>query len=174
MSPGAASAAAFSFLAFFALADFSPSGLGSPAAASGSGAAAGGSVSLVFGPEDRGLLRDELLAFDRIVEIPTDPAYPAMNLAAAVAALGREPLDPPHCPARTVGRIDRALDTGLAEVVAVFGFDRATIESVQSLVASGRGLWATVNQNDWPRCEAINTARLRRWREKIHPDDIPI
>jgi hypothetical protein len=55
-------------------------------------------------------------------------------------------------------RLNFFFDTG-----EIATFDRATIEGVQSPVASGRGLWATVNQNDWPRCEALNTARLRAW-----------
>jgi len=47
--------------------------------------AARGPVAIAFGPEDRGLVLSELLAFDRVLEIPADPAYPALNLAAAVA-----------------------------------------------------------------------------------------
>jgi len=47
-------------------------------------AAAAGNVAFAFGPEDRGLLLRELLHFDRVVEIPADPRYPVLNLAAAV------------------------------------------------------------------------------------------
>jgi TrmH family RNA methyltransferase len=45
--------------------------------------ASSGPVAIAFGPEDRGLLQEELLHFDRVIEIPADPAYPALNLAAA-------------------------------------------------------------------------------------------
>jgi hypothetical protein len=54
-------------------------------------------------------------------------------------------------------------------------FDRATIEGVQSPVASGRGLWATVNQSDWPRCEALNAARIAGKKNGREPeDDVPM
>lgn len=46
-----------------------------------------GPVAVVFGPEDRGLLVDELLRFDRVIEIPTNPEYPALNLAAAATII---------------------------------------------------------------------------------------
>lgn len=44
---------------------------------------ADGTISLAFGPEDRGLLQRETLLFDRILEIPGNPEYPVLNLAAA-------------------------------------------------------------------------------------------
>lgn len=47
----------------------------------------GGVVAIAFGPEDRGLVLEELLLFDRVVEIPSNPDYPALNLAAAVAVV---------------------------------------------------------------------------------------
>lgn len=45
--------------------------------------AASGRVAIAFGPEDRGLLESELLPFDRVIEIPANPQYRALNLAAA-------------------------------------------------------------------------------------------
>ncbi len=47
--------------------------------------AARGPVAVVFGPEDRGLLQHELVHFDRVLEIPSNPAYAALNLASAAA-----------------------------------------------------------------------------------------
>lgn len=44
-------------------------------------AAARGPIAIAFGPEDRGLLQEEILDFDRVIEIPASPEYPAMNLA---------------------------------------------------------------------------------------------
>lgn len=49
--------------------------------------AASGPVAVVFGPEDRGLLQREVLHFDRVIEIPADPQYPALNLAAAAVVI---------------------------------------------------------------------------------------
>ncbi len=47
-------------------------------------ATADGPVALVFGNETSGLANDELLACQRHARIPADPAYPSLNLAAAV------------------------------------------------------------------------------------------
>jgi len=47
--------------------------------------ARGGRVALVFGPEKHGLTRDDLSFCHLMVEIPTDPRQPSMNLGQAVA-----------------------------------------------------------------------------------------
>jgi len=46
-----------------------------------------GVVSLLFGREDDGLQNDELEQCDIIVNIPTGPEYPSMNLSHAVAVV---------------------------------------------------------------------------------------
>ena len=46
-----------------------------------------GVISLIFGREDHGLLNEELEMCDIIVNIPTSPAYPSMNLSHAVAVV---------------------------------------------------------------------------------------
>lgn len=45
----------------------------------------GGRVALVFGPEKHGLTREDLSYCHALVEIPTDPRQPSMNLGQAVA-----------------------------------------------------------------------------------------
>lgn len=50
-------------------------------------AASGGRVAIAFGPEDRGLIKEEILLFDEVIEIPGNPAYPVLNLASAVVVL---------------------------------------------------------------------------------------
>jgi tRNA/rRNA methyltransferase len=45
----------------------------------------GGRVALVFGPEKHGLTREDLSWCNLLVEIPTDPRQPSMNLGQAVA-----------------------------------------------------------------------------------------
>jgi TrmH family RNA methyltransferase len=45
----------------------------------------GGHVALVFGPEKHGLTREDLSYCHLLVEIPTDPRQPSMNLGQAVA-----------------------------------------------------------------------------------------
>lgn len=47
--------------------------------------ACGGRAALVFGPEKRGLTRDDLSRCHVLVEIPTSPEQPSMNLGQAVA-----------------------------------------------------------------------------------------
>ena len=47
-------------------------------------AAATNRVALVFGPEDHGLSNEDLKACQQLIVIPTDPAYPSLNLAQAV------------------------------------------------------------------------------------------
>jgi tRNA/rRNA methyltransferase len=45
----------------------------------------GGRIALVFGPENHGLTREDLSLCHLLVEIPTDPRQPSMNLGQAVA-----------------------------------------------------------------------------------------
>ncbi len=45
----------------------------------------GGRVAVVFGPEKHGLTREDLSWCHLLVEIPTDPRQPSMNLGQAVA-----------------------------------------------------------------------------------------
>src|SRR5947209_240936 len=44
-----------------------------------------GPVALVFGPERSGLTDREVTRCHHLIHIPTDPSYPALNLAQAVA-----------------------------------------------------------------------------------------
>ena len=46
-----------------------------------------GRVALVFGPEDKGLVNDQLRACDLLVTIPSWEGYPILNLSHAVAIL---------------------------------------------------------------------------------------
>jgi tRNA/rRNA methyltransferase len=47
--------------------------------------AQGGRIALVYGSEKHGLTRDDLSCCQILVEIPTDPRQPSMNLGQAVA-----------------------------------------------------------------------------------------
>lgn len=44
-----------------------------------------GDVAILFGTEDKGLSREDLLACDAVVNIPANPRYPTLNLSHAVA-----------------------------------------------------------------------------------------
>lgn len=52
--------------------------------------ACGERVSIVFGPEDRGLNNEEITHCHRLVTIPTDPSASSLNLAQAVLLLAYE------------------------------------------------------------------------------------
>ena len=52
--------------------------------------AARGRVALVFGPEHRGLSRDELSCCQDVARIPGSPRQPSLNLAQAVIVVGYE------------------------------------------------------------------------------------
>lgn len=49
-----------------------------------------GPIALVFGPESSGLSNDEVTRCHFLMHIPTDPTYPALNLAQAVAICTHE------------------------------------------------------------------------------------
>jgi TrmH family RNA methyltransferase len=51
------------------------------------GRAQEGALGLLFGPEDNGLINDELDRCHLTVTAPTDPAYPSLNLAQSVLLL---------------------------------------------------------------------------------------
>ncbi len=59
-----------------------------------------------------------------------------------------------------------------ADIGSVAAFDKATLQGSNFAVASGRGLWGTIRQCDWQRCEEINRARV----EKLESagDEIPM
>ncbi len=54
-----------------------------------------GTVAILFGREDFGLLNHELLKCDMLVTIPTDPVYPILNMAQAAVIVLYELLQKP-------------------------------------------------------------------------------
>ena len=83
----------------------------------------GQTLALVFGREDSGLTREELLMCGRTAVIPTSPGFPTMNLAqsagvfcyelSSVAAAGQSR---PHAPAGLVERLHELAEALLLEV----------------------------------------------------------
>lgn len=80
----------------------------------------GGRVAIVFGPEKHGLTREDLSFCHLLVEIPTDPRQPSMNLGQAVAVclyelagrgLGVEPTE-------EVGKSPLSADSGSLDLLA--------------------------------------------------------
>jgi tRNA/rRNA methyltransferase len=78
--------------------------------------------ALIFGPEDRGLNNEELNYAQRFISIPSHPAYPALNLAQAVAICCYELYQTIQTPQvfqpKTLGLEDKSLEE-LAPMEAV-------------------------------------------------------
>jgi tRNA/rRNA methyltransferase len=81
--------------------------------------AANGPVALVFGNESAGLTNDEMLACQRLVHIPANPAYSSLNLAQAVQVLSYE----------------LRLAAGLGAVAAASRLPPATVADMEGLYA---------------------------------------
>ena len=82
-----------------------------------------GRVALVFGSEKHGLTREDLSYCHLLVEIPTDPQQPSMNLGQAVAVclyeLTRSAVPPPESPdASHVPPISSAANSGQLDLLA--------------------------------------------------------
>jgi TrmH family RNA methyltransferase len=122
-----------------------PRGAGSPVAAPRALApdllarAAHGPVALLFGPEDNGLTNAELDRCHALLSIPTNPAYPSLNLAQAVLLVSyelRQALDLPLRPARPA----EARPATAAQLEELFGaLERALwgIEFFKAHLATG-------------------------------------
>ena len=85
--------------------------------------ARGGRVALVFGPEKHGLTREDLSWCHILVEIPTDPLQPSMNLGQAVAVclyeLARQAVPAPEStPVTPVPSATSAEPSGRLELLA--------------------------------------------------------
>jgi tRNA/rRNA methyltransferase len=82
-----------------------------------------GRVALVFGPEKHGLTREDLSWCHLLVEIPTDPQQPSMNLGQAVAVclyeLTRSAVAAPESPLATpVSSVTSAASSGRLDLLA--------------------------------------------------------
>ena len=79
-----------------------------------------GRIALIFGPEKHGLTREDLSFCHHLVEIPTDPRQPSMNLGQAAAvclyelairsSFPAESLTQPSSPRPTSGNLDVLAD----------------------------------------------------------------
>ena len=85
--------------------------------------ACGGRIALVFGPEKHGLTREDLSYCHLLVEIPTDPLQPSMNLGQAVAVClyelaGRAASASESSPATPVPSVTSAATSGRLDLLA--------------------------------------------------------
>jgi len=100
-------------------ADYTPSELAARHAA----LAAGETLALVFGREDSGLTREELVLCGRTAVIPTSPEFPTMNLAQSVgvfcyelSTIAAAEKGRPLAPAQLVERLHERAEALLLEV----------------------------------------------------------
>ena len=80
--------------------------------------AKGGRAALVFGPEKHGLTRDDLSFCNVLVEIPTDPRQPSMNLGQAAAVCLYELACRTTQPTRSTRTESLAADSGQLDRLA--------------------------------------------------------
>ncbi|SFI22002.1 RNA methyltransferase [Jannaschia pohangensis] len=83
--------------------------------------ARGEKVAVLFGPERTGLENDDIVLANAIVTVPTNPAFPSLNLAQCVLLMGYE--------------WRRALDAPAAMQMELAGTDWAAQAEMEALVA---------------------------------------
>jgi tRNA/rRNA methyltransferase len=114
-------------------------------------AARGSPVALVFGPEASGLSNAEVVCCHYLIHIPTDPSYPALNLAQAVAIClyelrrawlgqtGPEGAPPPAVPFADQQRLFAHLRTALEEIHFLYGTNADTLmHALRHLIGRAR------------------------------------
>jgi TrmH family RNA methyltransferase len=85
-------------------------------------------LALVFGREDKGLTREEVVQCQRTAVIPTDPAFPTMNLAQSIGVFSyelsttsRAAADRELAPAARIERLHERVQALLVEVGFLHG-----------------------------------------------------
>jgi tRNA/rRNA methyltransferase len=137
-------------------------------------ALAAGPVALVFGPEPSGLTNEEITRCHWLIHIPTDPTYPALNLAQAVAIClyelrriwrARAPAAPrePPAPFADQERMFELLRQGLTDLGYLFG-DRA-----DALMHAVRHLIGRAGPTAQEVRILIGLARQLEWYVRNHP-----
>jgi tRNA/rRNA methyltransferase len=140
-----------------------------------------GPCALVFGPESSGLTNAEVARCHHLIHIPTDPDYPALNLAQAVAIclyeLRRawqrraEPAAPPEPPAAFAAqeRVFAHLRTALEEIHFLYG------PKADALMHALRHLLGRARPTDMEIGVLHGLARQIRWFAARHrpPDGSP-
>jgi tRNA/rRNA methyltransferase len=131
-------------------------------------------VALVFGPEPTGLSNAEVTRCHYLVHIPADPAYPALNLAQAVAVCLYElrrcwlrqteapRLPEPPAPFAVQERLFAQLRTALEEVHFLYG------ENADTLMHALRHLIGRAQPTAMEVDVLFGLARQLRWYVRHH------
>ncbi len=136
---------------------------------------ANGPVALVFGPEPSGLSNTEVTRCHHLIHIPTDVAYPALNLSQSVAICLYELrrawlacIEPPPAPAAVVPfaeqeRLFAHLRTALEGVHFLYGTNADTLmHALRHLIGRARPTPMEVDL-------LFGLARQLRWYAEHHP-----
>src|SRR5262249_29146916 len=137
-------------------------------------AADAGPVALVFGPERTGLSDHQISRCHHLIHVPTDPSYPALNLAQAVgicayelrrAGLRREHVAPGPCPA-AFAQQERAFDqlrAALEKIHFLYGPKAdATMDALRHLIGRAQ-------PSEMELGLLFGLARQIRWYADRHP-----
>ena len=129
-------------------------------------------TALVFGNETRGLSRDDLDRCDLVIHIPTEPAFPVLNLAQAVAVLVAEihltaadekPTAPEPAPQDEV----EALMAHLRDSLLTIGF--LDPQSPQRILRKLRRLFGRAGITDNEVKVMRGICRQMEWAARTHP-----
>jgi tRNA/rRNA methyltransferase len=137
-----------------------------------------GPVALVFGPEPSGLTNEEVTRCHFLIHIPTDPTYPALNLAQAVAItlyefrrtrLNQQPAAAPPTPAPFADqeRLFEHLRVALEEVHFLWG------DKADSLMHAVRHLIGRAGPTPMEVEMLFGLARQLRWFARHHSQPAP-
>lgn len=133
-----------------------------------------GRVALVFGPEKRGLTRDDLSYCHLMVEIPTDPRQPSMNLGQAVAVflyeLATRPDTPSSSPPSRAGLIDSAALEPSTFARLLYPQPSATSAQLDLLAACADQVMAAAKESP-PAMQGANRRALRLLLRRLQLSD---
>ncbi|MBF0278402.1 MAG: RNA methyltransferase [SAR324 cluster bacterium] len=107
--------------------------------------------ALIFGPEDRGLSNKELQMAQTWMKIPTDPAYPTLNLAQSVALCCFE-----------MFRLFPAIHASHSET------NEATLDAVESYLEHLSSLLLEIGYL-YPHTQSSRMAKFRQLLHRMHP-----
>jgi tRNA/rRNA methyltransferase len=96
--------------------------------------ARGGRIALVFGPEKHGLTREDLSYCHLLVEIPTDPRQPSMNLGQAVAVCLYELAVRAFLTVETAEDLSQGKDAGFSSLICRHAIPSSKLELLAGVV----------------------------------------
>lgn len=119
-------------------------------------------VALVFGREDRGLSNEELQLCHFHVQIPANPDYSSLNMAAAVMVLSYE-----------IYRHKLLAEESAKQAEASWDMDLATVAEVETYLQHLEQLMIEIDFHD-PENPRHLMPRLRRLYSRVRPDKMEI